>query len=751
LLPREAADRVLPGIQMMKRSPHGAVLLAIVALGATAVITQLVMMREMLCAFTGNEMVLGIVLGNWLLLTGLGAWLGRWNARVASPERLLVVCLALLAWLPATQLMLLHRVFHADLFTRGVILSLSQTMWISLLALAPFCLLSGFTLTLATQFLASSQKSVAIGRVYTADCFGSIAGGALFAFVLVHANNHLVVLEWLGLIGLMLVAGLAAVQYRRAWGMIFVLLVLQGAATYWTTLFPETGTWSQSGICLWVRTLFSGNSPYGQVAVDGYEGQPYTYSFYENRLPIIWPYNAEQREEAVHYAMAERPEARRVLLIGGGVSGTAKEILKYGSNEVTYVELDPLIIEAGQRFLPENLDDPRIKVVNTDGRLFVKQTHERFDVVIIDMPDPSTMQINRFFTTEFFGEVKRILTPGGVVSFGLSRYENYISPQLARVLASANATVRQSFTNLLMIPGGRVFFVASDGTLSADFAGQIEKAGVPTKLVNRNYLNAILMPDRLADMQRAVAQSASVNRDFEPILYFYHLRHWMSQFKMQMGWLAVVAALGLVAYLIHLKPVGVAIFSSGFAGSALSVVLLLGFQVLCGSVYRQVGVIVTVFMAGLAAGAWWANRSDGWKCFQVSDYITGINVRFDVNTARHRLGMLACLILVVALVLPDALRWMGKMPVLVMQTGVALLSFVLAMLVGMEFPTATQVKYEGGATTASRLYTADFVGACLGALLASTLLLPLLGVTGTCLVVAVLNLVATMLLFREKS
>jgi predicted membrane-bound spermidine synthase len=71
-----------------------------------------------------------------------------------------------------------------------------------------------------------------------------------------------------------------------------------------------------------------------------------------------------------------------------------------------------------------------------------------------------------------------------------------------------------------------------------------------------------------------------------------------------------------------------------------------------------------------------------------------------------------------------------------------LLTLLLATLVGMEFPLANRLAAGSATVAASRLYTADFVGASLGALLASTLLIPLLGVTTVCLLTASLNLVA---------
>ena len=347
------------------------------------------------------------------------------------------------------------------------------------------------------------------------------------------------------------------------------------------------------------------NSPYGKLLVTESDGQ---FDFIENGVPLTSTRDDQRMEEAVHYAMAQRPEARQVLLVGGGISGTARELLKYNVRRVDYVELDPLILEFGRKYLPESLAGSRIKIINTDGRLFVKQTGERYEVVIVDVPEPATAQLNRFFTAEFLAEIKRVLSPDGVVSFSFGHYENYVSPELARMLASAGRSLRQSFPNALVIPGGKVFFLGSDGPLFANIAERIEQQGVKTKLMNRHYLDAMMTGDRMADLQNALAQPAALNQDFNPALYFYHLRHWMSQFKTGFGALHIMLLALLCVYLVRLRGTAFVLFASGFAATTLEIVLLLAFQVLCGSVYHQLGIIVTVFMAGLALGAMLANR-----------------------------------------------------------------------------------------------------------------------------------------------
>src|SRR5208283_2249493 len=293
-----------------------------------------------------------------------------------------------------------------------------------------------------------------------------------------------------------------------------------------------------------------------------------------------------------------------------------------------------------------------------------------------------------------------------VLEFPLGRYENYVSPELARLLSSAHRTVGQSFARVLMIPGGRVFFLASDGPLSLDIAGRLERRGLATKLVNRHYLEAMLAPDRLADLDRAVAQPAERNTDFAPALYYYHLRHWLRQFSAGAGLLAGTLAVLFAVCLLGLRAIPRVVFASGFAASTLEIVLLLGFQALYGSLYRQVGLVVTVFMAGLAVGAWRIQR----RLFRAGTPAgppDHPSPRPPVSP-RAVLGVLSLAIAGVAALLPPVLSHLGWLDSvagtsLAGQGVVLLLTFSLAALVGALFPAAGAATPGATAVTASRL------------------------------------------------
>ena len=532
------------------------VLLAVGALGVSCVMTQLALMRELLGAFSGNELVLGVVLGNWLLLMGLGAWLGRVSDKFRKPLAVLVRLQILVAVLPLLQVFLL-RTLRNVVFIRGAAVGVSETVISAFILLLPYCLVAGFALTLACSLLAREAGASGIGRVYVADSLGSIGGGILFSFVLVRFLDHAAILVYPAVLNL-LVAGAMGFRTGRKWlsTMAGVLAVAVMAAAVLVDLDGVSTAWQYPRQHIVARA----NSPYGKLLVTESDGQ---FDFIENGIPLTSTRDDQHVEETVHYAMAQRPNARQVLLVAGGISGTAKEILKYHVRRVDYVELDPMILEFGRKYLPENLADDRINVVNADGRRFVRQTGEKYDVVIVDVPEPATAQLNRFFTVEFLAEAKRTLAPDGVVSFSLGHYENYVSPELARMLASACRSLKPSFTNVLMIPGGQVFFLASDGPLFSDIAPRIEQQGIKTKLMNRHYLDAMLTIDRLADMQRAVAQPAALNRDFSPVLYFYHLRHWMSQFQIGFGVLQALLLVLLCVYLVRLRGAALAIVCLG--------------------------------------------------------------------------------------------------------------------------------------------------------------------------------------------
>jgi hypothetical protein len=130
--------------------------------------TQLALMRESLGVFAGNAMVLGIVLGLWLLLMGIGSGLGCMAGRRRNPLAVLAALLVGIAVLPLAQVFLL-RALRNVIFIRGAAVGLVGTVVGVLVLLLPYCLAAGCALTLGCSLLARQEPALGLGRGYVAD------------------------------------------------------------------------------------------------------------------------------------------------------------------------------------------------------------------------------------------------------------------------------------------------------------------------------------------------------------------------------------------------------------------------------------------------------------------------------------------------------------------------------------------------------------------------------------------------------
>ena len=213
---------------------------------------------------------------------------------------------------------------------------------------------------------------------------------------------------------------------------------------------------------LWLgfHVIAARDSIYGNLVVVKGENMR---SLYENGLVAFNVPDQAAAEEAVHFALLEHPSPRTLLLIGGGLNGSVTQALQHPDLErVDYVELDPTVFDLAARYFPEEWKrirlDPRVRLHHLDGRLYVKSTRESFDVVIVNLADPQTAQLNRFYTAEFFREVAKRLTKNGIVAIHLRAAENYISPELGDFLRCVDQTLSEVFPEIRTIPGDTVYY-----------------------------------------------------------------------------------------------------------------------------------------------------------------------------------------------------------------------------------------------------------------------------------------------------
>lgn len=125
-------------------------------------------------------------------------------------------------------------------------------------------------------------------------------------------------------------------------------------------------------------------------------------------------------EMLTHVPMLAHGNAKKVLIIGGGDGGTLREVLRHTTvEEVDLIEIDEHVINLSREYLPSlsngAFEDPRANIIITDGAKYVKETEDKYDVIICDTTDPiGPGQV--LFTEEFYTNCKRCLKPNGIMA-----------------------------------------------------------------------------------------------------------------------------------------------------------------------------------------------------------------------------------------------------------------------------------------------------------------------------------------------
>jgi spermidine synthase len=485
------------------------------------------------------------------------------------------------------------------------------------------------------------------------------------------------------------------------------------------------------------------DTPYGKLLVVRNAEQV---TLFDNGLAVFSRPDVGASEDAVHFAMLQRDDLDRVLLIGGTATGCVEEVLKYPGVRVDCVELDPAVVRLARKHLPPPalaaLDDPRVRVLTEDGRDFLERTSERYDAVLLNLPDPATAQVNRYYTREFFAEVRKKLEPGGVLSFVLTGAENYVSGAFSRYLASIVWTLLDVFPpEFAVIPGASVVVLASDEALSVDpeiLSAKIARLGLETTYVSPAMLPFRLDPervDRLTTALMVVGAERRINRDLVPVSYYFQSLLWAGQFGgiearlleslagIPRAWILdaplalIVLVLAVLAWRLKrsasrfLVPVAV----MGVTSIVVEVAVFIAFQANFGAVYGKIPLLLASFMAGLVAGAVLGRRRK--------------------RPGRADLpGVQGGFVLLLAATL-SALPGRGGEPVpFALLAGFGALS-------GYLFIAANRLVLSG--TPHPGLgYGVDLIASFAGAIVASALLIPLFGIPALILRLAVLNVLA---------
>ena len=737
-------------------------------LGLTSMIGQIIIIRELVVAFYGNELSLGIILACWLFWVAFGSIvLGRFIDFIPFKEKLLSYIQLAISILIPLDIFFIRLIKSVLKIQAGKIMGFTEILSSSFVSLSIVCALLGLSFILISKIAAKDNNlpSKQVARIYLLEGIGASIGGLIYTFILIKAYTPFQNALILGNLNL-----IASILFSRNMAQLVYLIIFSTTIIFnWP---KHLDGFTRSLQVRPLKLVENADSIYGNIAVTKLGNQ---YSFYENGVLMFTGGDISTSEESVHYAMLEHPYPKKILLIGGGTGGTINQILKHKVDRIDYVELDPLIISLSQKYLPGITDD-RVNIIHMDGRLFVKEassagkskTPYKYDVIILNLPDPYTAGLNRFYSLEFFQEITRILEPAGLFSFRLLSSENYISPENAVYLSCIYNTLKKEFADIKILPGYNMTFIASrtSGSLTDDantIIKRLKERNIKTKFVREYYIPFKLDPLRIKYVESAIRKfnNTKINTDFRPIGYLYHAVLWISFFdatrnflpyidKINIGIFILLAFAIFIIILLAQKltmaplkfPVLVSVAATGMSEICFQVIIILAFQFIYGYMYYQLGFILTSFMIGLTLGSFLIIKSMD----RIED-----EMPLYIKTQ----AWLSIYPLIVAITLAAIAKINQFKPCIgnMLQVIFVILPVVSGFIGGFQFLLANKIWLKDSkdiGKTTGLLYGIDLIGSCIGGLAIGVIFIPLLGIIQTCVLLSVINIFIFILISNSR-
>jgi len=689
-------------------------------LGSTSIIAQVILLREFLSVFSGNELVIGLVMANWMILTGLGAWLGKFSLRVRSSFSVVFTGLLLLSVFPFATAFLINFLKNI-VFPVGALIGVFQIFFSSLILLTPFCLISGFLFTFIAKSFSEIRRQNEAGTVYGFESVGSVVGGLLsgllFVSVLSSFESLLVLCILNGVI-----LFLISIQSKKK-AVVWLPLAVAGAAFVLLFFHPEKRI--RSFLYPNQQIEVSKDSPHGNIVITRREKM---WSVYQNNNLLFDSENFMLNEEAVHFAMLQHSNPTKVLLVSGGLSGQIAELKKYKTEQIDYVEDNRWLLALMKDSLAK-ITDESISVQATDPLRFIRQSQQKYDVAILNLQNPSTMQANRFFSLEFYQLLKQKLSADGLLSFGISSPPNYLNQEAVDLNSTLFVTLKKVFQHVLILPGEQNHFLASDAPLASNIAERVRAKGIETRYVNSYYIDDALLRSRSETILSALNAGVQPNQNLKPVSYFQQLAYWLSLFKTSYWLVGLGAAALLLFFFLSGNTASRTMFVTGFSASGMEVLLLFGLQVFFGNIYLLTSFVFAGFMLGLGPGSFFG------KQFQEKNLLALTQTAIAVFAAVAGLSLFS--------------GGMAKLPEVIVYALFLLATVLISGLTGFQFAQSSQIQRGNFAETSGKTYSFDLIGSAFGALAVSIFLVPKLGIVGSVWTLAGVNLIFAGWLFLK--
>lgn len=687
-----------------------------IPLGIIASIFQLIILREFSFSIAKNELAFLVAAGIWIAFCSLGS-----IAKI--PVKFTKLPLSILASLAfSLSICLIHLAKSLLGLKYYEVTSLGIVFSLSIILIGPTAFIIGFAFRNFVQaYLKNNQaQKNTLALFFAFEAIGFCLGAIAFTFWFIDYTNPLI----FSLLPLILLPGIKNHYQKILPALGIIIITVISALSFNPVLKKEFAD---------AKIIANLGSNYGPI-IAAYKSGATT--LFSQGSVLATSEDKLANEEFIHMSLsATGPSVNKnILFIGAAVSGQAQEITKYKLSSLDCLQINPLISKLAQAQLPGELKNV-VNFITAEARIYLKNTNKQYDAILMSMPAPINLALNRYFTQEFFKLISQCLKPKGIFSFTIPSKREILSPQFIRFDSSIINAVDKVFANKLIIPSDNMIIIASDKQKINDYdlLDNFTKTNPKTEFFTIYHFKDYLSPSMRNYTQNMLDKNIEPNTDLAPTGFLNYLA--LEQIKFypdlkidfkKIQPVLMLSCLFLAVLIIILSCLSkkvsclLNIGSIGFISISFSSIIFVLFQLYCGALFWKLGLLIALFMAGLSSGIFFINA--------LKTYRTNLLCWL------YLCWMMMIFILFCYLKIIENCDYVEF----------AFYSFALICggLTGSSYPLLAQNLIKNkfdDKNIATLIYSTDLIGAFLGTLASGILLIPFLGILNSLLTLIFLN------------
>ncbi len=680
-----------------------------VFLGIIASIFQLVILREFTFSIAKHELSFVISVGIWLISSSIGSLFANKTKRRNLDT---AIILSLIFSLSVSAIHLIKSLFHLRYYES---VSLGFALFAGIILISPTAFIIGYSFSNFVQKVLEkkSGRENLLAKFFAFEAIGFFLGSVSFVFFLSRYSNPFI----LSILPLLLIVNIKRLK-RKLFSCLAILFISIVFLTSYNQILKKE---FQVG-----EILKNIGSSYGPLILTKTKQVE---SLFASGSLLATSEDKVSQEEFIHMSLsATKIKTKKdILFIGACFPGQIQELLKHNIRTLDCVDLNSVISSFVKNRLPPKVSK-NINFITDDPRVYLKRKGKLYDCILMSIPAPSNLALNRYYSTEFFQLVKSNLNKEGIFSFYIPSKRDILSPRILRFNSSIVNSLDAVFPDKLLIPSDTMIIIATDRKelRASELIENFSKTNLKTQFFTIYHLKDYLEPDRQAYLEKMLDKKISANLDLAPFGFLSYLALEQAKFypritpdfKKIKQLIIILFSLALISLSVIVlrknkssRLINMALV--GFISISFNSIIFMLFQLYSGALFWKAGLLMGSFMIGLSSGTF---------------FVTSLLYNQKTKKISLEIIFLFWLLLILSL-------WLG-LGTIANSVGVDYLFYLYSVLggvfTGAAYPLLARDLLKNNFIVQhipGSLYAADLSGAFIGSIISGLFLLPFLGIS----------------------